>query len=220
MPVGACCFKEALRQCSEVFHALAAILKSRGLATSVGDEGGFAPDLSSDEETIEVILEAIEKAGYKPEKDFMLAMDAAASEWKGEVKGEYVLPKAKTKFTSMELISHWEKLVGKYPIMSIEDALDEEDWEGWQVLTKRLGERVQLVGDDDKRHTGFQKPVRHGDIVRRRLVANIHNLDAQRNGIRLRKVQIHQRAPAVALLFGYLCVAVARQVNQICLLVN
>ena len=149
MPVGACCFKEALRrQCSEVFHALAAILKSRGLATSVGDEGGFAPDLSSDEETIEVILEAIEKAGYKPEKDFMLAMDAAASEWKGEVKGEYVLPKAKTKFTSMELISHWEKLVGKYPIISIEDALDEEDWEGWQVLTKRLGERVQLVGDD------------------------------------------------------------------------
>lgn len=148
MPVGACCFKEALRQCSEVFHALAAILKSRGLATSVGDEGGFAPDLASDEETIEVILEAVEKAGYKPEKDFMLAMDAAASEWKGEVNGEYVLPKAKTKFTSMELISHWEKLVGKYPIISIEDALDEEDWEGWQVLTKRLGERVQLVGDD------------------------------------------------------------------------
>ncbi|MBP1562300.1 MAG: phosphopyruvate hydratase [Oscillospiraceae bacterium] len=148
MPVGACCFKEALRQCSEVFHALAAILKSRGLATSVGDEGGFAPDLASDEETIEVILDAVEKAGYKPEKDFMLAMDAAASEWKGEVNGEYVLPKAKTKFTSMELISHWEKLVGKYPIISIEDALDEEDWEGWQVLTKRLGERVQLVGDD------------------------------------------------------------------------
>lgn len=148
MPVGACCFKEALRQCSEVFHALAAILKSRGLATAVGDEGGFAPDLASDEETIEVILEAVEKAGYKPEKDFMLAMDAAASEWKGEVKGEYVLPKAKTKFTSMELISHWENLVNKYPIISIEDALDEEDWEGWQVLTKRLGERVQLVGDD------------------------------------------------------------------------
>ena len=148
MPVGACCFKEALRQCSEVFHALAAILKSRGLATSVGDEGGFAPDLSSDEETIECILEAVEKAGYKPEKDFMLAMDAAASEWKGEVKGEYVLPKAKTKFTSMELISHWENLVNKYPIISIEDALDEEDWEGWQVLTKRLGERIQLVGDD------------------------------------------------------------------------
>ena len=148
MPVGACCFKEALRQCAEVFHALAAILKSKGLATAVGDEGGFAPDLSSDEETIEVILEAVEKAGYKPEKDFMLAMDAAASEWKGDIKGEYVLPKANTKFTSMELIAHWENLVNKYPIISIEDALDEEDWEGWQVLTKRLGERVQLVGDD------------------------------------------------------------------------
>lgn len=148
MPVGACCFKEAMRQCSEVFHALAAILKSKCLATAVGDEGGFAPDLSSDEETIECILDAVEKAGYKPEKDFMLAMDAAASEWKGDVKGEYVLPKAKTKFTSMELISHWENLVNKYPIISIEDALDEEDWEGWQVLTKRLGERIQLVGDD------------------------------------------------------------------------
>lgn len=148
MPVGACCFKEALRQCSEVFHALAALLKSKGLATSVGDEGGFAPNLQSDEETIECILSAVEKAGYKPGEDFMIAMDAAASEWKGSKKGEYVLPKAGTKFTSEELIAHWENLVSKYPIISIEDALDEEDWDGWKTLTERLGKRVQLVGDD------------------------------------------------------------------------
>lgn len=148
MPVGAPSFKEALRWCAEVFHALAALLKSKGLATSVGDEGGFAPDLASDEEAIQYILEAIKNAGYEPGKDFMIAMDAASSEWKGSKKGEYVLPKAGTKFTSAELIEHWKKLVEKYPIISIEDALDEEDWEGWQLLTKELGGKVQLVGDD------------------------------------------------------------------------
>lgn len=148
MPVGAPSFREALRQCAEVFHALAALLKSGGLATSVGDEGGFAPDLASDEEAIQYILEAVKNAGYEPGKDFMIAMDAASSEWKGSGKGEYVLPKAGTKFTSAELIEHWKKLVDKYPIISIEDALDEEDWEGWQLLTKELGGKVQLVGDD------------------------------------------------------------------------
>ena len=148
MPVGAPSFKEALRWCAEVFHALAALLKSKGLATSVGDEGGFAPDLASDEEAIQYILEAVKNAGYEPGKDFMIAMDAASSEWKGSKKGEYVLPKAGTKFTSAELIAHWKKLVDKYPIISIEDALDEEDWEGWQLLTKELGGKVQLVGDD------------------------------------------------------------------------
>lgn len=148
MPVGAPSFKEALRWCAEVFHALAALLKSKGLATSVGDEGGFAPDLASDEEAIQYILEAVKNAGYEPGKDFMIAMDAASSEWKGSKKGEYVLPKAGTKFTSAELIEHWKKLVEKYPIISIEDALDEEDWEGWQLLTKELGGQVQLVGDD------------------------------------------------------------------------
>jgi enolase len=148
MPVGAPSFKEALRCCAEVFHALAALLKSKGLATSVGDEGGFAPDLASDEEAIQYILEAVKNAGYEPGKDFMIAMDAASSEWKGSKKGEYVLPKAGTKFTSAELIEHWKKLVEKYPIISIEDALDEEDWEGWQLLTKELGGKVQLVGDD------------------------------------------------------------------------
>lgn len=148
MPVGAPSFKEALRWCAEVFHALAALLKSKGLATSVGDEGGFAPDLASDEEAIQYILEAVKNAGYEPGKHFMIAMDAASSEWKGSKKGEYVLPKAGTKFTSAELIEHWKKLVEKYPIISIEDALDEEDWEGWQLLTKELGGKVQLVGDD------------------------------------------------------------------------
>ena len=148
MPVGAPSFKEALRWCAEVFHALAALLKSKGLATSVGDEGGFAPDLASDEEAIQYILEAVKNAGYEPGKDFKIAMDAASSEWKGEKKGEYVLPKAGTKFTSEELIAHWKKLVETYPIISIEDALDEEDWEGWKKLTAELGDKVQLVGDD------------------------------------------------------------------------
>ncbi len=148
MPVGAESFREALRWCAEVFHALAALLKSKGLATSVGDEGGFAPNLASDEEAIQYILEAVKNAGYEPGKDFMIAMDAASSEWKGSKKGEYVLPKAGTKYTSAELIAHWRALVEKYPIISIEDALDEEDWEGWQELTKELGDKVQLVGDD------------------------------------------------------------------------
>ena len=148
MPVGASSFKEGLRWCAEVFHALASILKERGLATSVGDEGGFAPALASDEEAIETILEAVAKAGYEPGKDFRIAMDAASSEWKTGKNGEYKLPKAGTVYTSEELIEHWKKLVDKYPIISIEDALDEEDWEGWQKLTKELGDRVQLVGDD------------------------------------------------------------------------
>ena len=148
MPAGAPSFKEGLRWCTEVFHALAALLKERGLATSVGDEGGFAPDLGSDEEAIECILEAVEKAGYKPGEDFVLAMDAASSEWKSATKGEYLLPKSGRKFTSAELIEHWKQLCEKYPIYSIEDGLDEEDWEGWQRLTKELGDTVQLVGDD------------------------------------------------------------------------
>ena len=148
MPAGAPSFKEGLRWCTEVFHALAALLKSRGLATSVGDEGGFASDLGSDEEAIQVILEAVEKAGYKPGTDFVLAMDAASSEWKSDRKGEYLLPKSGKKFTSKELVEHWKSLCEKYPIYSIEDGLDEEDWEGWQMMTKELGDKVQLVGDD------------------------------------------------------------------------
>ena len=148
MPAGAKSFREGLRWCTEVFHALAALLKSKGLATSVGDEGGFAPDLASDEEAIQYILEAIRQAGYEPGKDFVLAMDAASSEWKSGKKGEYLLPKSQKKFTSAELVAHWKSLCEKYPIYSIEDGLDEEDWEGWQMMTKELGGKVQLVGDD------------------------------------------------------------------------
>ena len=148
MPVGALSFKEALRWCAEVFHTLAGILKEKGLATSVGDEGGFAPALASDEEAIETILEAVRKAGYQPGKDFMIAVDAASSEWKTGKKGEYKLPKAGTIYTADDLIAHWKKLVERFPIISLEDALDEEDWEGWEKLTAELGDKVQLVGDD------------------------------------------------------------------------
>lgn len=163
MPVGACCFKEALRMCAEVYHKLSAVLKERGLSTSVGDEGGFAPEIASDEEALSLIVESIEKAGYKPGTDFMLALDAAASEWKEKKqKAEnmmdaehmitkqfvYHLPKADKKMSTSELIDYWESLIDKYPIISIEDALDEEDWMGWQKLTERIGKRVQLVGDD------------------------------------------------------------------------
>ncbi len=149
MPVGAPSFKEALRWCAEVFHNLAKILKSKGLATSVGDEGGFAPNLASDEETIETILEAVKAAGYTPGKDFRIAMDAASSEWKSpKGKGFYHQPKSGKDFTTDELIAHWKSLCEKYPIISIEDGLDEEDWEGWKKLTDALGDKVQLVGDD------------------------------------------------------------------------
>ena len=149
MPVGACCFKKALRWCAEVYHHLEAILKQRGLATSVGDEGGFAPELKSDEEAIETILEAVKAAGYEPGKDFKIAMDVASSEWKSNKgKGYYHIPKADMEYTADELVEHWVNLCEKYPIISIEDPLDEEDWEGWEIITKKLGDKVQLVGDD------------------------------------------------------------------------
>ena len=149
MPVSACCFSEGLRWCTEVFHTLAAILKERGLSVAVGDEGGFAPDLADDEAAVQVILEAVERAGYRAGRDFRIALDAASSEWKKDKKSDvYVMPKSGRKFTSDELIAHWEELAEKYPIISIEDALDEEDWAGWQKLTAKLGGRLQLVGDD------------------------------------------------------------------------
>lgn len=149
MPAGAPSFKEGLRWCTEVFHALQSLLKKEGQTTAVGDEGGFAPNLASDEDTIEHILQAIKDAGYEPGKDFMIAMDAASSEWKSpKGKGFYHQPKSGKDFTTDELIAHWEKLVDKYPIVSIEDGLDEEDWEGWVKMTEKLGKKVQLVGDD------------------------------------------------------------------------
>ena len=150
MPVGAPSFKEALRWCAEVFHNLKALIKEMKDVTAVGDEGGFAPNsLDGDEAAIELILKAIEKAGFKPGADFMIAMDAAASEWKSEKgKGFYHQPKSGKDFTTDELIAHWESLVDKYPIISIEDGLDEEDWEGWKKMTEKIGHKVQLVGDD------------------------------------------------------------------------
>lgn len=148
MPIGAKNFSQGLRWCAEVYHTLAKLLRENGLATSVGDEGGFAPDLSSDEQAIHYILRAIEQAGYVPKRDFVLALDAAASEWKCGEQGSYLLKKSGKRFTSDELIAHWKELCEKYPIYSIEDGLDEEDWEGWQKLTKELGRTVQLVGDD------------------------------------------------------------------------
>jgi len=149
MPVGAPSFREGLRWSTEVYHALQKLLKEEGKTTAVGDEGGFAPDLADDEDTIEHILQAVRNAGYEPGKDFVLAMDAASSEWKSEKgKGFYHQPKSGRDFTSEELIAHWKSLIEKYPIYSIEDGLDEEDWEGWQKMTRELGDKVQLVGDD------------------------------------------------------------------------
>ncbi len=150
MPVGAPSFREALRWCAEVFHTLKKLLRDMGDVTAVGDEGGFAPNrLKSDEEAIEKILEAVQAAGYEPGRDFMIAMDAASSEWKSEMgKGFYKQPKSGREFTSDELIAHWASLADRYPILSIEDGLDEEDWEGWRRMTAKIGSKVQLVGDD------------------------------------------------------------------------
>ena len=146
MPFGAKSFRQGLRWCSEVFHALKKILAVNGNTTAVGDEGGFAPNLERDEDAIDAIMQAITKAGYIPGTDFKIAIDAASSEW--EQNGEYLLPKAGVRKSADELIVYWERLVEKYPIFSIEDALSENDWEGWQLLTERLGSKVQLVGDD------------------------------------------------------------------------
>ena len=153
MPVGADSFKEALRWCAEVFHNLKSVLKAKGLATSVGDEGGFAPNLSKDEEALQVIVEAIEKAGYKPGEDFKIAIDAAATEMYDEAKkkgeeGKYYFWKSDKMYTCEEMVAFWEDLASKYPIISLEDGLAEEDWEGWKLLTEKLGNKIQLVGDD------------------------------------------------------------------------
>lgn len=147
MPVGAPDFAEGLRWCSEVYHALKNILSKTGNSTAVGDEGGFAPNLSSDEKALELILQAVEDAGYKKGEDFVIAIDAASSEWV-QPDGTYKLPKAGIVKTGAELIDYWEDLCERYPIVSIEDGLGEEDWENWKELTKRLGSKIQLVGDD------------------------------------------------------------------------
>lgn len=148
LPVGACCIREGIRWCVEVYHSLKKLLKERGLSKGIGDEGGFAPDLESEIEAIELIMEAIEKAGFKPGKDIMLSMDVAASEWKAEEIGKYRLPKQNRCYSTGELIEEWTEMVEKYPIFSIEDPLDENDWKGWKELTKCAGDKVILVGDD------------------------------------------------------------------------
>ncbi len=153
MPVGAESFREALRWCAEVFHNLKSVLKGKGYATSVGDEGGFAPNLKSDEEALQVIVEAIEKAGYKPGTDFMLAIDAAATEMYDEAekkgaKGNYYFWKSDIMMTKEEMVNYWVEMCGKYPIISLEDCVAEEDWDAWKLLTEKLGSKVQLVGDD------------------------------------------------------------------------
>ncbi len=149
MPVGASSFAEGLRWCAEVFHTLKKVLQGMGLATSVGDEGGFAPNLRKDEDALKVIVEAIEKAGFQPGKDFMIAMDAAVSEWyQQDEDGYYLLPKANKKMTRQQMVKMWKGFVEKYPIISLEDGMGEEDWEGWKMLTNALGDKIQLVGDD------------------------------------------------------------------------
>ena len=153
MPVGANSFKQALQWCTEVFHTLKGVLKAKGYSTAVGDEGGFAPNLKSDEEALQVIVEAIEKAGFEPGKDFRLAIDAAATEMYEEAKakgqeGSYYFWKTDIMKTKEEMVSFWEELVEKYPIISLEDGVSEEDWEAWELLTDRLGDKIQLVGDD------------------------------------------------------------------------
>lgn len=147
MPVGAESFKEALRMCAEVFHNLKKVLHSKGLSTAVGDEGGFAPNLDTDEHAIQVILEAVEKAGYKPGDDFRIAIDAAATEMYQE-DGSYFFWKTNIRKSKAEMVDYWADLVNKYPIISLEDGVSEEDWEGWKLLTERLGDKIQLVGDD------------------------------------------------------------------------
>ena len=149
MPVGACCFRKALQMCAEVFHALKSVLKENGTpASGVGDEGGYAPNLKRDEDALKVIVAAIEKAGYKPGDDFMIAIDAAVSEWYNAETGCYDLPKAKKTMTRQQMVTMWKNFAAKYPIISLEDGMGEEDWEGWAMLTKALGDKIQLVGDD------------------------------------------------------------------------
>lgn len=150
LPIGADSITEGIRWCAEVYHHLKKLLKNRGLSVAVGDEGGFAPNIANEEEAIQLIMEAITKAGYScgRGKQFMISLDAAASEWKGNAPGEYYLPKSSKLYTTDELIVHWEKMIRRFPIYSIEDPLDEEDWDGWKRLTEKVGDKVILVGDD------------------------------------------------------------------------
>ena len=173
MPVSAPSFREALRRCAEVFHTLKTVLKENGTpAAGVGDEGGYAPNLKKDEDALKVIVQAIEKAGYKPGEDFMIAIDAAVSEWYNEETGCYDLPKAKKTMTKQQMVNMWKKFADNYPIISLEDGMAETDWEGWAMLTKAIGDRVQLVGDDlfvtntERLKTGIEKKVANAILIK------------------------------------------------------
>ena len=184
MPVGACCFSEALRWCAEVFHNLKKVLGDMGMTTAVGDEGGFAPNLEKDEDAIKVILTAIEKAGYKPGEQFMIAIDAASSEWYQE-DGTYLLPKANKTMTKEDLVAYWKDLTAKYPIISLEDGVAEDDWEAWKLLTDAIGDKVQLVGDDlfvtnvARLSTGIEKGVANSILIKVNQIGSLtETLDA------------------------------------------
>ena len=173
MPVGACCFREALRMCAEVFHKLKTTLKENGTpAAGVGDEGGYAPNLKKDEDALKVIVKAIEEAGFKPGEDFMIAIDAASSEWWNEEEKCYIQPKSGKKMTQQQLVNMWKKFADTYPIISLEDGMAETDWEGWAMLTKAIGDRVQLVGDDlfvtntERLNTGIEKKVGNAILIK------------------------------------------------------
>ena len=173
MPVGACCFREALRMCAEVFHKLKTTLKENGTpAAGVGDEGGYAPNLKKDEDALKVIVKAIEEAGFKPGEDFMIAIDAASSEWWNEEEKCYIQPKSGKKLTQQQLVNMWKKFADNYPIISLEDGMAETDWEGWAMLTKAIGDRVQLVGDDlfvtntERLNTGIEKKVANAILIK------------------------------------------------------
>lgn len=172
VPVGATCIKEGIRWCVEIYHTLKAILKEQGLSTGVGDEGGFAPDLESEIEAIDLIVEAITRAGYQPGKDVMISLDIAASEWKTEEKGKYHLPKQNRTYTRDEMMEEWAEISEKYPVFSMEDPMDEEDFEGWQCLTKRVGERIVLVGDDlfvtnkERLKTGIEQGIANAILIK------------------------------------------------------
>ncbi|MCF0122788.1 MAG: phosphopyruvate hydratase [Ruminiclostridium sp.] len=173
MPVGAKSWKDALRMCAEVFHTLKTVLKENGTpAAGVGDEGGYAPNLRRDEDALKVIVQAIEKAGYAPGEDFMIAIDAATSEWYNEETSCYDLPKAKKTMTKQQLVNMWKKFADTYPIISLEDGMGENDWDGWAMLTKAIGDRVQLVGDDlfvtntHRLKTGIEKGVANAILIK------------------------------------------------------
>ncbi len=173
MPVSAPSFKEGLRRCAEVFHTLKAVLKDNGTpAAGVGDEGGYAPNLKRDEDALKVIVKAIEEAGYKPGEDFMIAIDAASSEWWDEDKQIYTQPKSGRSLTRQQLVNMWKKFVENYPIISLEDGMAETDWEGWGMLTKAIGSKVQLVGDDlfvtnvERLATGIEKKVANSILIK------------------------------------------------------